>query len=296
MLSQTPSSKKGKFRSLILEILSTKKSNSKRSKSLIKEIRKSINQESLIIQLRAEFNHLKNLNINYLNYLSIIKRLKELYYTNKEGIKKYCHFIKTTYKDKIEIIDNFEEKVKEKREDKKYIIYTNDNIIKIKNEEGKIFNIKLLEMNEKIRLNSEEIDKQKLKINTLENQMIEERNLLLKNEENQMKKYKTLKYNYDILSQLCKEKKEEIENFKETKPVELENKEIRNQLIKEENQNIKLNEEKIKNQNLLEEVRNLSMKISKLSTYSELSTRRFTKYTKSTTRSPFSIKKLSLFK
>jgi hypothetical protein len=111
-----------------------------------------------------------------------------------------------------------------------------------------------------------------------------------------MKKYKTLKYNYDILSQLCKEKKEEIENFKETKPVELENKEIRNQLIKEENQNIKLNEEKIKNQNLLEEVRNLSMKISKLSTYSELSTRRFTKYTKSTTRSPFSIKKLSLFK
>ena len=92
---------------------------------------------------------------------------------------------------------------------------------------------------------------------------------------------------------MCKEKKEELENFKETKPVELENKEIRNQLIKEENQNIKLNEEKIKNHNLLEKVRNLSIKISNLSSIDELSTRRYTK----STRSPLSsIKKITLFK
>ena len=68
---------------------------------------------------------------------------------------------------------------------------------------------------------------------------------------------------------------------------------ISNKLINTENHYIQLSEEKIKNQNLLEEVRNLTIKISNLSSIDDLSTRRYTR----STRSPLSsIKKISLFK
>ncbi len=115
----------------------------------------------------------------------------------------------------------------------------------------------------------------------------------MKTEQQQYKKYQLLQNNYKVISNLYEEKKQEIDDNVEIKPVEIENKEFSNKLINTENHYIKLSEEKIKNQNLLEEARNLTIKITNLSSFDELSTRRYTR----STRSPLSsIKKITLFK
>ena len=293
MKTFSPQPKQGKLRELLLEILNTKKENTKKSKGLLTQIKKTLNQESLIIQLRSEYNHIKNLNANYKKYLKAIKRLKELFMNNRGGIEKYSNFIQETYKDEIYIINNFEEEVNEIKEEKKHIIETNDGIINIKNEAFKILNVKLVELNEKVNINLKEIEKQTSKINSLESKKNEEKKSFLKTEQQQYKKYQLLQNNYKVISNLYEEKKQEIENNKEIKPVEIENKEYSNKLINTENHYIQLSEEKIKNQNLLEEVRNLTIKISNLSSIDDLSTRRYTR----STRSPLSsIKKITLFK
>ena len=293
MKTFSPQPKSGKLRELLLEILHTKKDNIKKSKGLLTEIKKKLNQESLIIQLRKEYNHIKNLNSNYKNYLKIIKRLKDLFMNNRGGIEKYSNFIQETYKDEIYIINNFEEEVNEIKNKKKNIIETNDSIINIKNDAFKILSIKLVEINEKVNINLKEIEKQTLKINSLETKKNEEKKAFLKTEQQQNKKYQVLENNYNTISNILKDMKKEIDNNVEIKPVEIENKEYSEKLINTENHYIKLNEEKIKNHNLLEKVRNLSIKISNLSSIDELSTRRYTK----STRSPLSsIKKISLFK
>ena len=293
MKTFSPQPKQGKLRELLLEILNTKKENTKKSKGLLTQIKKTLNQETLIIQLRSEYNHIKNLNANYKKYLKAIKRLKELFMNNRGGIEKYSNFIQETYKDEIYIINNFEEEVNEIKEEKKHIIETNDGIINIKNEAFKILNVKLVELNEKVNINLKEIEKQTSKINSLESKKNEEKKSFLKTEQQQYKKYQLLQNNYKVISNLYEEKKQEIDDNVEIKPVEIENKEFSNKLINTENHYIKLSEEKIKNQNLLEEVRNLTIKISNLSSIDDLSTRRYTR----STRSPLSsIKKISLFK
>ena len=293
MKTFSPQPKQGKLRELLLEILNTKKENTKKSKGLLTQIKKTLNQESLIIQLRSEYNHIKNLNANYKKYLKVIKRLKELFMNNRGGIEKYSNFIQETYKDEIYIINNFEEEVNEIKEEKKHIIETNDGIINIKNEAFKILNIKLVELNEKVNINLKEIEKQTSKINSLESKKNEEKKSFLKTEQQQYKKYQLLQNNYKVISNLYEEKKQEIDDNVEIKPVEIENKEFSNKLINTENHYIKLSEEKIKNQNLLEEARNLTIKITNLSSFDELSTRRYTR----STRSPLSsIKKITLFK
>ena len=293
MKTFSPQPKQGKLRELLLEILNTKKENTKKSKGLLTQIKKTLNQESLIIQLRSEYNHIKNLNANYKKYLKAIKRLKELFMNNRGGIEKYSNFIQETYKDEIYIINNFEEEVNEIKDEKKNIIETNDSIINIKNDAFKILSIKLVEINEKVNINLKEIEKQTLKINSLETKKNEEKKAFLKTEQQQNKKYQVLENNYNTISNILKDMKKEIDNNVEIKPVEIENKEYSEKLINTENHYIKLNEEIIKNHNLLEKVRNLSIKISNLSSIDELSTRRYTK----STRSPLSsIKKISLFK
>ena len=268
MKTFSPQPKQGKLRELLLEILNTKKENTKKSKGLLTQIKKTLNQESLIIQLRSEYNHIKNLNANYKKYLKAIKRLKELFMNNRGGIEKYSNFIQETYKDEIYIIN-------------------------IKNEAFKILNVKLVELNEKVNINLKEIEKQTSKINSLESKKNEEKKSFLKTEQQQYKKYQLLQNNYKVISNLYEEKKQEIDDNVEIKPVEIENKEFSNKLINTENHYIKLSEEKIKNQNLLEEVRNLTIKISNLSSIDDLSTRRYTR----STRSPLSsIKKITLFK
>ena len=62
--------KKGdnKLKDLLVELLQTKK-NIKKSKNLLNQVHKVIDKESIILQLRTEFNYNKRLNYNYKKYL-----------------------------------------------------------------------------------------------------------------------------------------------------------------------------------------------------------------------------------
>ena len=236
------------------------------------------------MQLRKEFNYIKSLNGYYKDYLSKIKKLTDVYLKNKTSIQEYGDFIRSTYKENVEIIDKFEEEIKVLKDDKKNIIKTNEGIIKMKNQENSNLNTKLLEIQTKININIDILEKLDLNKKSLNNQLEEERKEFMKKEEIEDKKYKTLQTKINLLNEFTldiekKLNKDVILNPKE-KPVELENINKSRSMLKLEDSNIKLKEEQIKNQNLLDEVKNLSSKITNISSYEEGTTRRNTMSTR----------------
>ena len=59
--------KDGKLRDLIVELLNTKK-NIRKSRDLLTQVHQVINKESIIIQLRNEYNYIERLNEYYKKY------------------------------------------------------------------------------------------------------------------------------------------------------------------------------------------------------------------------------------
>ena len=142
-----------KLKDLIIELLQTKK-NIKKSKNLLNQVHTVINKESIILQLRNEFNYIHKLNINYNKYLDTIKNLVKEITNNKNEIETLSHILREEYSDDIVIIEKYEKKIKMismNTDDAKEI---NESIIKNKNNETKKWNSKLCEIESKISLNN----------------------------------------------------------------------------------------------------------------------------------------------
>jgi len=258
----------GKLRSLLEEMLHTKKENIKRTKGLLSEVNKLITKESLIIQLRTEHKYIKLLNLYYKQYLSLIKDLKEKCFQNKNGVKEFCDELRKNGKDDTVVIDKYEEKIRQLKKEKKEIIKTNEGIIKIKNEINIKLKTRLLEIQTKINMNLEEISKQEKKIKSLEDKKEKQKQEFLKEEEIQKKKYKKLKLRCDDAEEQIIELGNKISKMdleKGLMSVQLENYEMANDIIEKENKDIQLKEEEIKNQNLMEEIKELTNRISHFS-------------------------------
>ena len=272
MKSSRISTKDGKLRNLVLEILHTKKNNLKRTKTLLNEINKTITKESLIIQLRNEFNYIKMLNQSYNDYLAIIKKIKETYLKNKKAIIEYNNFLRATYKENVKIIDKYENKIDIIKKEKSYIVKTNEEIFKIKKDENKIFNEKLIEIQYKVNLNLEEFEKQRKIRKSLEDQLLNDRKEFMKKEEKDEKKYKVLIKKMKFLNDMKKQLEKTI-NYIDLNPTdksnELEDELKADKLIMIENKNIQLKEEQIKNQYLIDKVKDLSTRITNISTIDE---------------------------
>ena len=272
MKSSRISTKDGKLRNLVLEILHTKKNNLKRTKTLLNEINKTITKESLIIQLRNEFNYIKMLNQSYKDYLTIIKKIKETYLKNKKAIIEYNNFLRATYKENVKIIDKYENKIDIIKKEKSYIVKTNEEIFKIKKDENKIFNEKLIEIQYKVNLNLEEFEKQRKIRKSLEDQLLNDRKEFMKKEEKDEKKYKVLIKKMKFLNDMKKQLEKTI-NYIDLNPTdksnELEDELKADKLIMIENKNIQLKEEQIKNQYLIDKVKDLSTRITNISTIDE---------------------------
>jgi hypothetical protein len=266
------STKDGKLRNLVLEILHTKKNNLKRTKTLLNEINKTITKESLIIQLRNEFNYIKMLNQSYKDYLTIIKKIKETYLKNKKAIIEYNNFLRATYKENVKIIDKYEYKIEIIKSDKKNIIKTNEEILKIKNDEIKILNEKLIEFQTKVDMNIGVLEKQRKIRKSLEDQLLNDRKEFMKKEEKDEKKYKVLIKKMKFLNDMKKQLEKTI-NYIDLNPTdksnELEDELKADKLIMIENKNIQLKEEQIKNQYLIDKVKDLSTRITNISTIDE---------------------------
>ena len=272
MKSSRISTKDGKLRNLVLEILHTKKNNLKRTKTLLNEINETITKESLIIQLRNEFNYIKMLNQSYNDYLAIIKKIKETYLKNKKAIIEYNNFLRATYKENVKIIDKYENKIDIIKKEKSYIVKTNEEIFKIKKDENKIFNEKLIEIQYKVNLNLEEFEKQRKIRKSLEDQLLNDRKEFMKKEEKDEKKYKVLIKKMKFLNDMKKQLEKTI-NYIDLNPTdksnELEDELKADKLIMIENKNIQLKEEQIKNQYLIDKVKDLSTRITNISTIDE---------------------------
>lgn len=272
MKSARISTKDGQLRNLILEMLHTKKDNIKKTKTLLKEINKTITKESLIIQLRNEFNYIKMLNQSYNDYLAIIKKIKETYLKNKKAIIEYNNFLRATYKENVKIIDKYENKIDIIKKEKSYIVKTNEEIFKIKKDENKIFNEKLIEIQYKVNLNLEEFEKQRKIRKSLEDQLLNDRKEFMKKEEKDEKKYKVLIKKMKFLNDMKKQLEKTI-NYIDLNPTdksnELEDELKADKLIMIENKNIQLKEEQIKNQYLIDKVKDLSTRITNISTIDE---------------------------
>ncbi len=277
--------KGGKLRNLVIEVLNTKKENKKKTINLLTEIKNILNKEKLIIQLRAEFNYIKNLNNNYQNYLSHIKQLTQTYLKNKNKIEEYANETRASEKEYVKIIDKFEDNISNLKSEKQNLIKTNEAIMKMKNDINNTLNVKLLEIQTKINTNLDELYKINSKKEKLETQYLNEKKEFLKKEEKEEKKYKILQQKYNLLSQFLStlsHKSYIYDIYPEEKPTELENQNLAESILEIENRNIKLREEEIKNQNLMDTVKNLSSKITNISSYyDDITTRRNTKSSKS---------------
>ena len=253
--------KGGQLRSLLTEMLYTKKENIQRTKNLLKEVNKIINKENIIIQLRTELKYIKLLNSYYKQYLTVIQNLKEKFLDNKIGVEKYCDELRRNGKNDTLIIDRYEEKINLLKKEKQEIIKTNEAIINIKYDVTLKLKTKLAEIETKINMNIEEINKQNIKIKSLEDRKEIEKQEFLKEEEKQKKKIKKLKFKLNDLKDTKKILESKIKHFeveKGFKPVDLDNDLMGISILEKENKDIKLKEEEIKNQNLMEEVKDKS--------------------------------------
>ena len=260
--------KGGQLRSLLTEMLYTKKENIQRTKNLLKEVNKIINKENIIIQLRTELKYIKLLNSYYKQYLTVIQNLKEKFLDNKIGVEKYCDELRRNGKNDTLIIDRYEEKINLLKKEKQEIIKTNEAIINIKYDVTLKLKTKLAEIETKINMNIEEINKQIITIKSLEDRKEIEKQEFLKEEEKQKKKIKKLKFKLNDLKETKKILESKIKHFeveKGFKPIDLDNDLMGISILEKENKDIKLKEEEIKNQNLMEEVKDLTMKISHFS-------------------------------
>ena len=239
----------------------------KRENSLTFKLKKKINKESLILELREELKYHIKFNFIYKSLLSKAVQLKESVKANKEQIEVNTNALKETFKDRFDIIDNYEKTIKLLDLEKKELISSNTEIIKIKENTNK----KLMGQFSKIQ---DQNNEQRKKIDNLskditlleykrchandelENQLVFDE----KNYEKHLRLYKSLKRKYEYL---IEEYNTFMKSGNEITKIEVklfDDTNAKNSII-EENLDIELNEQRIRKQNLMDNINDIKKKI-----------------------------------
>ncbi len=257
----------GKLRDLIIELLNTKK-DVKKSKNLLVQVHNVINKESIIIQLRNEFNYIERLNKYYIKYLNKIKILVKDVLKNKKDVDNLKQFLIDNYGDDVKVIDKYENKIKMMSMDTNDSTKINEEILRNKKKETKELQNKLNDIESKVSLNLKEIEKQKLILKKYEKQFEEEKEELMNKEKSQIIKISKIKQKFTYYDKQIKILKDKIRVFEQNNPmekdVEIENEDIANLLLKKEDKECELNERIIENENLNVHVKTISSAISRL--------------------------------
>ena len=259
--------KDGKLRDLIVELLNTKK-NIRKSRDLLTQVHQVINKESIIIQLRNEYNYIERLNEYYKKYYEKIKNLVKEVTKNKNEVETLCNTLKVNFADDVVIVEKYEKKIKVMSLTTDDVEKINEDIMKKKNKETKKLQNKLNDIESKVNLNIKELDNQKSIINRFKNQLEEDKKELIKREKNQLNDYEKLKIKFNYYEKQVKMLKDKIKIIELKNPtkkdVDIENEDLANNLLKKEDKECELNEKIIQNENLHFNVRTLSSEISKL--------------------------------
>ena len=242
----------------------------KKQNSLIYNLQYKITKESLIIELREELKYHLKFNLIYKNFLSKVIKLKDVVKENKEKVEENAKLLKEAFKDRFNIVDQYEKTISLLNIEKKDIIKANEDIIKMRKnsnrEMQKQFNEVTNQTNDQ-RIKIEELGKKVSLLQYKKDHIEEDLQSQLNNEEikyaDHLKEYKTLtnKYDYFLEEYNSYDKtgnemaKQEVKLFDNTK--------VKNILI-EEDLKVKLNEKLLKKTNLMNKKNNIKNEIKML--------------------------------
>ena len=179
----------------------------KQENSLLYKLKDKITKETLILELRQELNYLIESNVVYNDFLKKIIRLKDLVKENRDKLQNNTDSFKETYKDKFNIIEQFENSIVFLGKEKTVMIEANDEILKIKQGTNNKLIKEFNEIQARNNIQKEEINSLDYKIreleykkSTLHDDLIKQYETDKKNYENFLKKYQILVNTYRYLS------------------------------------------------------------------------------------------------
>ena len=179
----------------------------KQENSLLYKLKDKITKETLILELRQELNYHIESNVVYNDFLKKIIRLKDLVKENRDKLQNNTDSFKETYKDKFNIIEQFENSIVFLGKEKTVMIEANDEILKIKQGTNNKLIKEFNEIQARNNIQKEEINSLDYKIreleykkSTLHDDLIKQYETDKKNYENFLKKYQILVNTYKYLS------------------------------------------------------------------------------------------------
>ena len=239
----------------------------KHDNSLSFKLKDKITKETLILELRQELKYHIKFNAIYNNLLKKIIHLKEMVKENKDKVQKNTDLLKETFQDRFNVIDNYEKTIHLLNEEKKDIIKTNKDIIKMRElakvKLGKDF-IDIQERNAKQR---EKIESLQNSINDLEYKKSHLNEELQKQVEKDEKKYEEHLKMYKSLLKKYYFFLDEYNTFLKSGDeitkidVKLDDETNAKNYLIEEDLEVKLNEKLIKKSYLLGNINDLKLQI-----------------------------------
>ena len=259
---------------------------SKLPKTLSNKLNTKIIKESLILALREEFQYNEKIKETFENYLNEVTLLKSQVKKNKEEVEFNCKKLKAEFHEKFIVVNNYEKRIELLNEEKKEIMRTNDEIIRLKNEQRNLLKKQFDKVQEDTNKQIDEINQLKIKINELTDINLNLNSEFEKEREIQEQKYQELVKQYLELSKKCEYYQIEYDTY-DMLPHELIKKNINlyddtlsKEILAEENLKIKLSEQKYIQDELITNKQNLKDKLTVLEeTQNELK-RREEKYGK----------------
>lgn len=235
--------------------------------SLLYKLKDKITKETLILELRQELNYLIESNVVYNNFLKKIIRLKDLVKENRDKLQNNTDSFKETYKDKFNIIEQFENSIVFLGKEKTVMIEANDEILKIK--QG-INNKLIKEFNEiqaRNNIQKEEINSLDYKIRELEYKKSTLHDDLIKQYETDKKNYENFLKKYQILVNTYKYLSNEYDSYAKSGDeitkidVKLDDESYAKTLLIKEDLEVKLGDKLIENSALVENMNTLKKEI-----------------------------------
>lgn len=235
--------------------------------SLLYKLKDKITKETLILELRQELNYLIESNVVYNDFLKKIIRLKDLVKENRDKLQNNTDSFKETYKDKFNIIEQFENSIVFLGKEKTVMIEANDEILKIKQGTNNKLIKEFNEIQARNNVQKEEINSLDYKIRELEYKKSTLHDDLIKQYETDKKNYENFLKKYQILVNTYKYLSNEYDSYAKSGDeitkidVKLDDESYAKTLLIKEDLEVKLGDKLIENSALVENMNTLKKEI-----------------------------------
>lgn len=239
----------------------------KQENSLLYKLKDKITKETLILELRQELNYLIESNVVYNDFLKKIIRLKDLVKENRDKLQNNTDSFKETYKDKFNIIEQFENSIVFLGKEKTVMIEANDEILKIKQGTNNKLIKEFNEIQARNNIQKEEINSLDYKIRELEYKKSTLHDDLIKQYETDKKNYENFLKKYQILVNTYKYLSNEYDSYAKSGDeitkidVKLDDESYAKTLLIKEDLEVKLGDKLIENSALVENMNTLKKEI-----------------------------------